>query len=271
MSLFAVSRGEGTPVLLLHGFGGDHRNLLPLDPVFDGGAWRRVYVDLPGMGRSVAGPEIDGTDAVVEAVAEFVDAAFGDLPFAIVGYSFGGMIARGLAARYGDRVLGLALLCAVFVAERGDRVLPAPAVLESDPALLATLDAHDAREYAQTAVVQSAQNWALFRDSLLPGTRLRDAGAMQRISSAYALAGEPEAAGIACAAPTTIITGRFDHVVGYRDALDALPAYPRSSFVLLDRAGHNAHIDQPVRTAAILAEWLDRVVRSNDSRAITPS
>lgn len=44
--------GEGKPVLMIHGFAPDHRLMRGcMEPIFtnrDG--WRRIYIDLPGMG-----------------------------------------------------------------------------------------------------------------------------------------------------------------------------------------------------------------------------
>jgi pimeloyl-ACP methyl ester carboxylesterase len=49
-----VEYGEGLPVLTLHGAGVDHREVMGcLDPVFDAPpGYRRIYPDLPGMGRT---------------------------------------------------------------------------------------------------------------------------------------------------------------------------------------------------------------------------
>ena len=84
--MFHVTRGSGTPLLLVHGFCVDHRLLLALDDAIDAhGGWRRIYVDLPGMGRTEAGPEIDSLDAVADAVVTFVRQELGDEPFAVLG------------------------------------------------------------------------------------------------------------------------------------------------------------------------------------------
>ncbi|MBP3044165.1 alpha/beta hydrolase [Arthrobacter jiangjiafuii] len=266
--MHSVEYGSGTPLLLIHGFCLDHRLLLGLDPVFAAGGWRRVYLDLPGMGRSAAGPGINGSDSVAEAVVDFVRKTFGQEKFAVLGNSFGGMIARQLVAEFGDQILGLALLCPVAVAEHSSRDVPAQTVLHADPVLLAGLDQWEAAEYQSMAVVQSPENWILFRDAVLPGPRAFDPAAIERISSTYSLAVEPEARSAPFPGPTLIITGRQDHVVGFRDHLALLDHYVHATFIVLDRAGHNAHLDQPELTEALLAEWLGRMV---EKLAATPS
>jgi pimeloyl-ACP methyl ester carboxylesterase len=49
-----VEHGSGTPVLGLHGVDVDHREMAgSLEPLFaDRPGYRRIYPDLPGMGRT---------------------------------------------------------------------------------------------------------------------------------------------------------------------------------------------------------------------------
>ncbi len=245
----------------------DHRLLLGLDPVFAAqGRWRRVYVDLPGMGMSEAGPEIDGADAVAEAVVSFARKTFGDEKFAVLGNSFGGMIARHVVAEFGNQVLGLALLCPVAVAEQGARTVPSQTVLQKDPNLLASLDPEDAAVYEAMAIVQSRENWSLFRDSVLPGLRIFDRAAIERIKNSYSLRIEPEQRSSKFQGPTVIITGRQDHVVGFQDQIALSNHYTRSTIAVLDRAGHNAHLDQQEITGSILEEWLVRMAEPEANR-----
>lgn len=256
----SVEYGSGKPILIIHGFCVDHHLLLGLDPVFAvQGQWRRVYIDLPGMGRSAAGPEIDSADAVAEAVVSFARKTFGNERFAVLGSSFGGMIARHIVAEFGDQVLGLALLCPVAVAEPRARVVPGQTVLQKDPILLASLDSEDGADYEAVAVVQSPENWARFRESVLPGLRAFDQTAVERITSSYSLGIEPEHRSPKFQGPTVIITGRQDHVVGFHDQIALSDHYLRSTIAVLDRAGHNAHLDQPGLTGVLLDEWLVRM------------
>lgn len=252
--MFSVTRGDGPPVLLVHGFGLDHRFMTPLDATIAAAGRRRVYVDLPGMGRSADVPAASSDD-VLDALAEHVTTSLGAEPFAVVGSSYGGLMARGLAARLGEQVTGIALLCPVVGADVRD--VPPPHVAVADPDLLATLDPGEAAEYAFMAVVQSPATWALFRDHVLPGMRAADAATLDAVRSRYALSDDPDAGTFD--RPALVVTGRHDHVVGYRDAMDLLTQYPRATFALLDDAGHNAVLEQPAVVAALIAQWLERV------------
>lgn len=255
-----VEYGSGTPILIIHGFCVDHRLLLGLDPVLAAqGKWRRVYIDLPGMGMSVAGPEINSADAVASAVVAFARKSFGSEKFAVLGNSFGGLIARHVAAEFGNQVLGIALLCPVAVADRGSRTLPSQTVLRKDPDLLESLAPEDRADYEAMAVVQSSENWDLFRDSVLPGLRTFDQKAIERISERYSLSVEPEAGSPKFQGPTVFIMGRQDHVVGFQDQTALSGHYLQLTIAVLDRAGHNAHLDQQGITSALLEEWLVRM------------
>jgi pimeloyl-ACP methyl ester carboxylesterase len=59
--------------------------------------------------------------------------------------------------------------------------------------------------------------------------------------------------------PALFLTGRQDNITGYADVYALLPHYPYASFVVLDTAGHNLQIEQPVLFDALMGEWLDRV------------
>ncbi len=252
-----VECGSGTPLLVIHGLCVDHRLLLGLDPVLAArGTWRRIYLDLPGMGRSVAGPHIRSSDAVAEAVVDFVRENLGSQRFAILGNSFGGMLARHLVAECGNRVIGLALLCPVVVAEKSGRTLPPRRILRTDPHLLASLDPADAAAYAELAVILSRRNWARFRDCALPGLRVFDRKATGRIAGNYRLAVEPEERVSSFGGPLVLIAGRQDHVVGFEDQLALAGRYGNCTVSVLEEAGHNAHLDQPEQTGALLDGWL---------------
>ena len=68
--------GEGRPIVLLHGFGIDHRQIAGcMEPGFgkrDG--WKRIYPDLPGMGRTPGQEWVTNSDKMLDVVCEFIEA-----------------------------------------------------------------------------------------------------------------------------------------------------------------------------------------------------
>ncbi|MFC0507516.1 alpha/beta fold hydrolase [Micromonospora costi] len=261
VSLNVVERGEGLPVLALHGWTPDHRLMLGcLEPVFAGRpGYRRLYPDLPGMGASPAPPEIASSDDVLATVQDLVDDLLGDAPFLLVGESYGGYLARALARSRPTQVRGLALICPIGTAvENADRRVPPPEVLRPDPGLLASTDARTAAEFAEIAVVQTPETLRRFREEILTGLDVADREAMARIRRRWTLTEAPED-GAPFPRPTLILTGRQDSSTGYLDQFALLPHYPRATFAVLDVAGHNLQIEQPGLFDALVGEWLDRV------------
>jgi pimeloyl-ACP methyl ester carboxylesterase len=60
-------------------------------------------------------------------------------------------------------------------------------------------------------------------------------------------------------APTLILAGRQDSVVGWAGAIPLLESFPRATYAVLDRAGHGVRAEQNVLFQALVGEWLDRV------------
>lgn len=259
--VFTHDVGSGTPVVLLHGFGLDHRSLLPLDPTFErAGGWRRIYVDLPGATRTPA-DGIASTQEVADAVVAHVRGLLGDEPFAVLGNSFGGMIARYVAHELRPQVLGLATIAGVFVADHAARSVPPRSVLVTEPGIEPLLGA-GLEQYREDAVVESVADARAFLEHILPGLEGADQAALDRIGQRYSLAVEPENAHPEpFTQPTLHVSGRQDHVVGYRDAWHRVEHYPRGSFATLDAAGHNILVEQGDLCSALVTEWLARMRR----------
>jgi len=257
--VFARELGSGTPVVLLHGFGLDHRSLLPLDSTFErSGNWRRIYLDLPGATRTPA-DAVNSAQETADAVLREIQARVSDEPFAVLGNSFGGMIARYVAHELRPQVLGLATVAGVFVSAHGERNVPARTVLTHDPEIEPLLGSA-LEQYREDAVVESAVDARSFLQYIRPGLDGADQNAIDRISQRYSLDREPEVAHpLPFVQPTLHITGRQDHVVGYSDAWDRIEHYPRASFATLDAAGHNILFEQANVCSSLIADWLTRI------------
>lgn len=251
-------------MVLLHGFGLDHRSLLPLEPTLErSGQWRRIYLDLPGAGGSPV-DTIHSTQEVADAVVRELLTRLGDEPFAILGSSFGGMIARYVAHELRTQILGLATVAGVFVAPHDQRNVPPRTVLAREP-LIEPILGGAVEQYRQDAVVESTDDARAFMQFVLPGIEGADKHALDRIARSYLLDSEPEVAHPEpFLQPSLHITGRQDDVVGYRDAWNRIDHYPRASFAALDAAGHNILFEQAGLCSALVADWLARIAQEDD-------
>jgi len=245
-----VERGEGTPVLLLHGAGVDHREPLgTIDSAFaHPSGYRRIYPDLPGHGRTPAPESIRSADDVLGALLDLIDDLAGDEPLLVAGHSAGGYYARAIARRRPEQVIGLALICPLLEDVR-DVPRHAPIVQED-------LDGeHDA--FRSYFVVQTPAMLRSYAENVAPGVEAADSAALARIGERWRLtAAEPERP---YAGPVLVVAGRQDSAVGYAAQWDLAQAYPRGTFAMLDGAGHALPHEQPELLAALLREWLRRV------------
>jgi pimeloyl-ACP methyl ester carboxylesterase len=252
------ANGPGvTTAVLVHGFPVDHRIMTgAFERVFAGRpGWRRVYVDLPGMGRTAA-PDVESTDDVFRILRGTVEALVPDGAYVVVGQSYGGYLARGLAAADPDRVTGLAAVVTVVEPRHELRQLPGRQVLVRDPALTERYGA-GVLEAEEVLVVQTEETWERARQEVDPGLAAADPVVTARIEADYAGAFPIES--VPFEKPTLILVGRQDSITGYRDAWDLVEHYPRATFAVLDRAGHALDLEQRGLFEALVGEWLDRV------------
>ncbi|QYF73976.1 alpha/beta fold hydrolase [Cryobacterium sp. PAMC25264] len=256
--MFVRSLGSGRPLVALHGFGVDHRIMLPLEQAVRDAPWRRVYLDLPWAEGATVSTAASARDVAKEVLADIRE-HLGAEPFAIVGQSFGGMIARYIAHELRSQVLGVATLAGVVEAKHDARKVPDRSVLVVDQSVLD--EAGDSRdEFTADHVVQTADTFAAFTEYVLPGSRGSNQAVMDRIAAEYALPVEPEVQHPQpFMAPSLHVFGRQDAVVGYEDGWALRDHYPRGTFAVLDTAGHSVHLERPDLTAALFRDWLDRM------------
>ena len=118
--------GQGKPVLAIHGLGCSSELMEGcLEPIFEKHAdYKRIYLDLPGMGRSDANPAFASADAILEMILNFIETVISGHTFLLAGESYGGYLARGILAKKRLEIDGLLLICPVVAPNPQERILP---------------------------------------------------------------------------------------------------------------------------------------------------
>ena len=237
-------------MLVLHGAGVDHREPEAcFEPAFEGVAgYRRVYPDLPGMGRTPAPAALRSAEDVLAVLVAFAEQVAGGESLLLVGHSAGAYYAQAMAERL-PAVAGLALVCPLLPDLRD---VPAHRVVVGS----GDLGDEDFRGYF---VVQTPEMLERYERHVAPSAALVDEAALERIGACWEL---PPAPGPAYDGPTLVVAGRLDSVVGYAAAVDLLDHYPHASLAVVDDAGHALPHEQPDLLRALFGEWLTRVERT---------
>ncbi len=259
LPVFYRAYGEGRPLLLLHGWGLDHRHMAhEMEPLFRGRrGWRRIYPDLPGMGRTPARDWIVNMDAILGVVVRLADALVGPQRWVLGGMSAGGLLARGVVHHRAEQLDGLLLTAPVIVADDAQRDRPAPSSHVPERGS----SSGDERAPAVPRTPEATRLTDALQRYYAPASDSADHAFLDPIRQdprRYGL-GDLDSPGRPFPAPTLILTGRQDSSVGFRDAWRIVEAYPRSTFVALDGAGHTLAIEQQRLFRALVSEWLDRV------------
>lgn len=255
--------GEGLPVLMIHGYGIDHHVMTGcMEPIFmRRPGWKRVYVDLPGMGRTSAPAWLHNADQMLDVVIEFSEQVIPDEKFLVVGESYGGYLARGLVHHVPERLKGMLLICPVIAADRKGRSLPTRHVFVKDAELLAHIKpGAQKRLFERTIVVQDKRRWDRFQQDIVPGMRAKDEAFVERFrEEGYGFSFDVDRLEHPFDQPSLVLSGRQDTSVGYLDTLRIVNNYPRGTFAVLDRAGHGLEVEQETLFNCTVNEWLDRV------------
>ena len=271
LKIYYETCGDGMPVLMIHGYGIDHNVMTGcMEPIFKGRpGWRRIYFDLPGMGRTRANDRLKNSDQMLEIVTRFSEKVMPDRNFLVAGESYGGYLARGLVHDIPERLVGVLLICPVIIADQEKRDLPPRHVFVRDAELLAGIEPNERKMFERMLVLQDKRRWDRFRLDIAPGMKTKDAVFIEQFKKyGYSFSFDVDKLERPFDKPSLILSGRQDASVGYRDSLKIIENYPYGTFAILDRAGHGLEVEQEAVFNCLVNEWLDRVEEYNRSEKL---
>jgi 3-oxoadipate enol-lactonase len=245
VDLFFEETGQGTPLVLVHGFPLDHTTWQPLLPYLSGCA-RVIMPDLRGFGKS---PVTNGT-YTMRLLAEDILRLLDRLKLekaVITGHSMGGYVALAFAHAYPQRLAGLGLVASQAEAD-------APERRHSRLNIAEEVEHKGVRVVADGMPVKLTLNPTLATQlhELIHATATAEgvAGCMRGMAErpdATEWLGE-------IAAPSVVIAGAQDGIIPVQKSHDMETLLGRSWLVVIEEAGHMPMMEAPERVADALRQ-----------------
>jgi 3-oxoadipate enol-lactonase len=253
-------RGQGPPLVFLHGIGGDAACWQPQREAFSEG-YRAIAWNMPGYAGSPALPEMR-FPGLAEALLRLLDCL--DIERAhLVGHSMGGMVAQEFAATWPGRLRSLVLVAtsAAFGRADGDwqrdflvrRLGPLDqghSMADLAPRIVASLvgEAADPAGIAQAIRSMAEVPEATYRAALRCLLSFDRRDALGRIE-----------------VPTLLLAGERDQTAPPAMMERMAARIPEARCLVLPRADHLANLEQPVLFNRALGEFLAGV--ASEARA----
>jgi pimeloyl-ACP methyl ester carboxylesterase len=242
--LHAMVKGEGTPVVLVHGF------------PFDGSIWQGqvdelskdahvIAPDTAGFGQSHDLPG-DSKDATLDMYADVLAStlkANGQEKVVLVGHSMGGYMAFAFARRHADMLLGLVLVATKAGADteagREGRYKQAAGVEEKGAQVV--VEAMLPKLFAPSTYEEKPELVEQIRGTMMNQNR------HGIIAALYAMASRPDSTPTMAKikVPVLIISGTEDAIIPAAEADTMANGIKGSKHIAIEGAGHMLMLEEP--------------------------
>jgi pimeloyl-ACP methyl ester carboxylesterase len=260
VNLVDIGSGEETPVVFVHGLGGQWQNWLENIPRV--ARERRVIaLDLPGFGLS----EMPREKITIQGYGRFVAAVLDHLELErahLVGNSMGGFVSSEVAIQFPERVDRLALVSAAGISNVGVSKAPVLTLARAATAITAFTAARH-RQIASRPITRHAALALVARypsllkpdlawEGLIKGTGKPGFDDALRASLEYDFRDRlPE-----IERPTLIVWGEQDSILPVRDADEYERLIEDSRKVVMEDTGHVPMLERPAAFNDLLVDFL---------------
>lgn len=253
-----VERGQGEPVIMIHGLGGDMSDFEHSLPALAAHGFRAITLDLPGFGLGATMEATPSIPRFLDAVGALIrELALG--PVHLVGASMGGQVSLRYALRdpAGVRRLVIADTGGTFEAMDGQRALALR--INREAVILGRTDAQMADQIRR---MFHSENEAFLRtrDRKIRVLRSPSAGAIARsiarsVESIYELLLTPgELARIEV--PAQVLWGAQDRIISAEEGKRLASHLPRARLEIIPDCGHMPWIEKASEFSERVASFL---------------
>jgi pimeloyl-ACP methyl ester carboxylesterase len=280
VSLFVKVMGQGYPLVFLHGGPGlDHTSLLALQPLAD--QFTLIFYDHRCNGRSEGAEVSSMTFENLAADADALRQALGFDQWAVLGHSFGGMVALEYALRYPQSLSHLVLMdtcgdqwwanqnAPEILAKRGYSAATVQAARrfyngqltpgEFLPTSMKFISAYFYRNFLLEMAHEVFSGGP--RPKMRPETQIFGFGqllpgwtVMDRLSEIKV--------------PTLVMAGRYDFLFPPEHQAILADRLSNAELVLIERAGHNPQMEQTAEAIQAVRDFM-AVAKVSESRPTT--
>jgi 2-succinyl-6-hydroxy-2,4-cyclohexadiene-1-carboxylate synthase len=262
-TLSSEIKGDGPPLLILHGFTGDCSTMSSIAEPLSRDC-SVVSVDLPGHGSTLKDlePSLFNFDETLAALIEVME-FYGQKEFNLLGYSMGGRLAIGLATKYPNRIKNTILIGATAgIADENQR----SARRRSDDRL--------ADEIIEKGIEWFATYWMeqpIFESQIRIDSDILNASKRQRLrNDTKGLANSLRGSGAGSqpslwrklneiTSPTLILAGEEDSK--FRSlAVRLNSGISKSEIVVVPESGHACHLENSKFTLEAIKTFLEEVL-----------
>jgi pimeloyl-ACP methyl ester carboxylesterase len=235
----------GIPIFFIHGFELDRTLLIDtFENVFrsESTDFRRIYFDLPGMGQTPIG-NLTSTDDIYKQLINFIDSnLYTNEKFIVCANSYGAYLGLGLIKKFQNQILGMFLLSPLTVPNKMNRKVEKLSNIIVNSSIL---DSKNTHHFFATNVIISKTKEYLYRKQVEIPIAHSNKCALKMIENRqYALSFDIFENSSRFKGLITVILGKQDNVVGYKNQLKLKTAFRKVNIIVLKDAGHNVQIDQ---------------------------
>lgn len=252
------SRGEGTSIILIHGFGGEGSSFRVIDKILSK-SFNTIEVDLRGHGRSDTSSDIT-IDIFARDIKELIDKLEMNKPV-LAGWSMGGAVAMEYIKQFGeDNVSGL-----IFIET-------SPMVMDENGWRGTLLRGNYSREQLTKDLRMMELDWMSFAESFVRdmSPKLDESSlklAIERLSG-----NRPEVMSSVWSSlmskdyrsilhsidiPVLVINGSDSTFYDPESGKDIASMIPNGCFELIKNAGHLVVMEKPVELSKLIKQFIE--------------
>lgn len=242
-----LTRGQGTPLMLVHGFPLNHTIWNETAALLEDQA-QVILPDLPGHGQS---PVVEPVtmDSMADGLAAILD-ALGIEKVVLAGQSMGGYVCLAFARRHPQRLAGLGLVCTQAAADSPEKRQARLAQAEQTLA-----EGNQRVAESMSTLLTNRPEMAAGLKHLMSSTPAAGMAAAMRAMAERAEMGDflPQ-----ISVPALVMAGLADVIIPVERAREMAASLPDARLVELEGVGHSPMMEAPQATAEALLGLLKR-------------